>query len=72
MVVTFRTTEDALLAESICKEKHLPGRMIPVPPGIHGECGLAWRMPLSSEEDFRRECLRLVEPEGFFEQEFRY
>ena len=31
IVVTFHTTADAMAMEKICKEKGIPGRLIPVP-----------------------------------------
>ena len=40
VVITFRTTTDAMAAESLCK--NLGGRMIPVPGEITADCGLAW------------------------------
>ena len=43
IVVTFHTTADAMAMEKICKEKGIPGRLIPVP----GFCpqGVGWRGP---------------------------
>ncbi len=32
IVVTFHTTADAMAMEKICKEKGIPGRLIPVSP----------------------------------------
>ena len=42
VVFTFHTTTDAMATESLCKEKNLGGRMIPVPGEITADCGLAW------------------------------
>ena len=42
VVITFHTTTDAMAMESLCKEKNLSGRMIPVPGAITADCGLAW------------------------------
>ena len=42
VVFTFHTTTDAMAMESLCKEKNLGGRMIPVPGEITADCGLAW------------------------------
>ena len=42
VVFTFHTTTDAMATESLCREKSLGGRMIPVPGEITADCGLAW------------------------------
>ena len=42
VVFTFHTTTDAMAMESLCREKNLGGRMIPVPGEITADCGLAW------------------------------
>ncbi|MFW5630426.1 MAG: DUF3343 domain-containing protein [Acetivibrio ethanolgignens] len=42
LVVTFRTTSDAMAMEKACKEEGAPGRLIPVPRMISAGCGLAW------------------------------
>lgn len=42
LIITFPTTTAALAWEQVCKVENLPGRLIPVPPTIHAECGLAW------------------------------
>ena len=31
LVVTFHTTSDAMAMEKVCKERNVPGRLIPVP-----------------------------------------
>ena len=50
VVFTFHTTTDAMAMESLCKEKTLDGRMIPVPGGITADCGLAWCAAPEQEE----------------------
>ena len=42
VIITFRTTTDAMAMESLCKAQGLSGRMIPVPGAITADCGLAW------------------------------
>lgn len=42
LVITFRTTTDAMTMESICKAEGADGRLIPVPGSISAGCGLAW------------------------------
>ncbi|MDO4339330.1 MAG: DUF3343 domain-containing protein [Eubacteriales bacterium] len=44
MVLTFRTTTDAMSMEKKCLSSRIPGRLIPVPREITAGCGLAWRM----------------------------
>ena len=50
VVFTFHTTTDAMAMERLCKEKHLGGRMIPVPGEITADCGLAWCAAPEQEE----------------------
>lgn len=47
LVVAFHTTADAMAMEKSCKEKGVPGRLIPVPRSISAGCGLAWCVELS-------------------------
>lgn len=42
VVVTFRTTTQAMAWERACKGQNLPGRLIPMPTTISAQCGLAW------------------------------
>lgn len=44
LVVSFDTTAAAMACESLCAERGLPGRMIPVPSQVSAGCGLAWRV----------------------------
>lgn len=53
VVFTFYTTTDAMAMESLCKEKNLGGRMIPVPGEITADCGLAWCAEPQLEEVLR-------------------
>ena len=50
IVVTFHTTADAMAMEKICKEKGIPGRLIPVPRILSAGCGLAWAAPPEDKE----------------------
>ena len=50
LVVTFRTTADAMAMEKACKEQKAEGRLIPVPREISAGCGLAWCAPLECRE----------------------
>ena len=53
VVITFHTTTDAMAMESLCKEKNLGGRMIPVPGEITADCGLAWCAAPEQEEKLK-------------------
>ena len=50
LVVTFHTTADAMAMEKVCKEREVPGRIIPVPRAISAGCGLAWCAALPDRE----------------------
>lgn len=53
LLITFYTTTDAMAMESLCKEKGLPGRIIPVPGEISADCGLGWSAGIDDEEHLR-------------------
>lgn len=53
LVVTFHTTADAMAMEKACKEKKVPGRLIPVPRTISAGCGLSWCSELADRETVR-------------------
>ena len=50
LVVTFHTTSDAMAMEKICKERSVPGRLIPVPREITAGCGLSFSAPIEEKE----------------------
>ena len=50
LVVTFHTTSDAMAMEKFCKERSVPGRLIPVPRAISAGCGLSWCAPLDQRD----------------------
>lgn len=50
LVITFTTTTQAMKMESICKENHVDGRLIPVPKEITAGCGMAWCAKVESKE----------------------
>lgn len=65
LVITFRTTTDAMEMERLCREHGAPGRMIPVPREISAGCGLSW----CADPDQKETLLALaagsgLEPEG--------
>ena len=45
LVLTFRTTTEAMKAELYCTTHGVPGRMIPLPREISSGCGMCWRIP---------------------------
>lgn len=44
IVLSFRTTLEAMKWEKQCQAQQVPGRLIPLPREISAGCGLAWRM----------------------------
>ena len=44
IVLSFRTTLEAMEWEKQCHVRQVPGRLIPLPREISAGCGLAWRM----------------------------
>ena len=44
IVLSFRTTLEAMELEKQCHIRQVPGRLIPLPREISAGCGLAWRM----------------------------
>ena len=46
IVLSFRTTVEAMAWEKHCATAQIPGRLIPLPREISAGCGLAWRMTL--------------------------
>ena len=45
IVITFRTTGEAIPMQTQCQKVGIPGRLIPVPRQISSGCGLSWAMP---------------------------
>lgn len=45
VVITFHTTAAAMETERLCRERGLPGRLIPAPRSITADCGMAWCAP---------------------------
>lgn len=60
LIVTFHTTTGAMAMETLCKERGVAGRLIPVPRAITAGCGLSWCAPTES----RAEIEALVQAEG--------
>ncbi len=67
LIITFHTTADAMAMESLCKTRHIEGRLIPVPRSISAGCGLAWSTEESLEDAFRQLMLdEKLESEGIY------
>jgi len=49
LVITFRTTAEAMAAEQAFRGDGIPGRLVPVPRQITAGCGLAWSSPLEAK-----------------------
>ena len=64
-MVTFHTTTQALAMEQVCRERQLPGRLIPVPTSITAGCGLAWCAPPENRETLEE----MMRAEGIAHQE---
>ena len=68
IIITFRTTTEAMSMEQMCKEQKLDGRIIPVPKSITAGCGLAWCAKLKSRDVLKNSMLENgIEAEGIYE-----
>ena len=66
LVITFPTTAAVMGCESLCIERGLPGRTIPVPGEVAAGCGLAWKEVAGEEARLRGELAAAGGPtEGF-------
>jgi hypothetical protein len=54
IVITFRTTAEAIAMESQCQKEGIPGRLIPVPRLISSGCGLSWAMPVNWDGEIEK------------------
>ncbi len=50
IVVTFHSTTEAMAMEKKCKQKHVPGRLIPIPESIAAGCGMCWCTKVEDKE----------------------
>ena len=50
LVITFKTTTQAMAVEKYCMSHNLPGRIIPVPREITAGCGLSWKAAPEDQE----------------------
>lgn len=54
LVISFRTTTEAMAMEKICKAQRAPGRLIPLPRAISAGCGLAWAADPAGKEQLMK------------------
>ena len=53
VILTFRTTTDAMAMEAQCAACDIAGRLIPIPREITAGCGWAWRIAPEQYEQNR-------------------
>ncbi|EPD78461.1 MULTISPECIES: DUF3343 domain-containing protein [Atopobiaceae] len=68
-VVAFDSTYEALECERVCKERSIPGRLIPTPVAIKADCGLAWAMPPEVRSALEKAAAGNFLPSGIYELE---
>ena len=54
-IITFKTTTAAMAMEDHCKERKLPGRIIPLPKEISAGCGLCYKTDRLDEDFWKKE-----------------
>jgi hypothetical protein len=54
IIVTFESSQDAVVMERLSRAENIPGRLIPVPRSISASCGLCWMTEKSEEKKVRR------------------
>ena len=68
LIITFHTTAAAIAMERLCRDKGLPGRLIPVPRELTADCGMAWCAPVEAAARLRALAAdRSLEYEGWQE-----
>ena len=67
IVVAFDSTHEALTCEQMCKERDVPGRLIPTPVEIKADCGLAWAMLPAEKEVFEIKIAGSLKVAGIYE-----
>ena len=71
LIITFRTTTQAMAVEQFCMKQGLPGRIIPVPREITSGCGLCWKAaPADREQLLSALQAGLLDWEAVYELEF--
>lgn len=70
-VITFRSTQDAMRMEELCRAAGIPGRLIPVPVDISADCGLAWMSDLELQDRLDQCMAGQLVPQGLYERMLR-
>ena len=50
LIISFKTTTNAIAAEKFFQDNELPGRIIPLPREVSSGCGLSWKAKPEEEE----------------------
>ena len=70
LIITFHTTAAAIAMEKLCREKDLPGRLIPVPRELTADCGMAYQSGYDHDDQRIEFCMvgqEKLEAAGFYE-----
>lgn len=67
LYITFYTSAEAMATESACKEKNLPGKLVPVPRVLSAGCGIAWECNHLLKDDV----LKLLEAEDIEFEDYK-
>ena len=54
VILTFRTTTQAITFEKQCNNHSIPGRLIPIPKEIKAGCGLSWSMDIEEYSTYQQ------------------
>ena len=66
LIIAFPSTTQAIKMETRCREKGMPGRLIPLPREISAGCGMAWMAEPDQEQDLKM----LIGKEGIMTEGF--
>lgn len=58
LIITFRTTTEAMRMEKFCMANGVKGRLIPLPEAISAGCGLVWKTEPEEKESLVEILLR--------------
>lgn len=54
VILTFRTTTQAIAFEKQCNNHSIQGRLIPIPKEIKAGCGLSWSMDIEEYSTYQQ------------------
>ncbi len=67
LIITFEDTTQAMHFESICNEKNIKERLIPLPGEVSAGCGLAWKAEIEQEEEIKEFIFQnKIKVQGFY------